>query len=221
MHLPSMGSASSPAVSPGAHRVRWLEGWTLTAAAAAAVVALTTAIVLAGHASGDALGLAIRTTARTSFALFALAFTASAAHRLWPGRFTRWQRRNRRYLGVAFAASHLTHAAAIATLAALDPASFHIRSGEMSRVPGLVGYGFAIAMAATSFDRTAAWLGRRAWRALHTVGALYLWIAFLNAFLTRALRMPGYWPAAGLAAAAMAIRIAAWAQGRAAAHRAR
>jgi hypothetical protein len=213
-----MGSASSPAVCPGAHRVRWLEGWTLTAAAAVAVAALSVAIVLVGHASGDALGLAIRTTARTSFALFALAFTASAAHRLWPGRFTRWQRRNRRYLGVAFAASHLIHAAMIATLAALDPAAFHVRVGEMSRVPGLVGYGFVIAMAATSFDRSAALLGRRGWRVLHTVGALYLWVAFLNAFLIRALRMPGYWPAVGLGVAAMAIRIAAWAQGRAAGH---
>jgi hypothetical protein len=216
-----MGSASSPAVSPGAHRVRGLEGWPLTAAAAGAVAALSVAIVLAGHASGDALGLAIRTTARTSFALFALAFTAAAAHRLWPGRFTRWQRRNRRYLGVAFAASHLTHAAMIATLAALDPAAFHVRVGEMSRVPGLVGYGFVIAMAATSFDRSAAWLGRRGWRVLHTVGSFYLWVAFLNAFLIRALRMPGYWPAVGLGVAAMAIRIAAWAQGRAARHGAR
>jgi sulfoxide reductase heme-binding subunit YedZ len=214
-----MGSSSllgrSPGSSPGARRIPWLEGWPLTAAAAAAVLALSLAIVLAGRGSGDAIALAIRTTARTSFALFALAFTASAAHRLWPGRFTRWQRRNRRYLGVAFAASHLTHAAMIATLVAVDPVSFHIRAGEMSRVPGLVGYGFVVAMAATSFDRSAAWLGRRAWRVLHTVGALYLWISFLNAFLTRALRMPGYWPAAGLAIAAMAIRIAAWLAGRA------
>jgi len=215
MHLPSMGSSSLLGRSPGARRVRWLEGWTLTAAAAAAVLALSLAIVLAGRASSDAIALAIRTTARTSFALFALAFTASSAHRLWPGRFTGWQRRNRRYLGVAFAASHLVHAALIATLAALDPVAFHIRAGEMSRVPGLIGYGFVIAMAATSFDRARAWLGPRVWQVLHTVGALYLWIAFLNAFLGRALRMPGYWPAAGLAIAAMAIRIAAWLAGRA------
>jgi DMSO/TMAO reductase YedYZ heme-binding membrane subunit len=196
-----------------AQRTRWLEGWPLTLALSALVVALAAAIVLAGRGGAGALGLAIRVTARTSFALFLGAFTASAAHRLWPGRFTRWQRRNRRYLGVAFAASHLAHGAAILALAALHPAAFHDRAGAMSQLPGLVGYGLLLAMTATSFDRTAAWLGPRAWKALHTVGSLYLWGAFANAFVSRALRMPAYGPAAALAIAAMALRIVAWRRG--------
>jgi DMSO/TMAO reductase YedYZ heme-binding membrane subunit len=84
----------------------------------------------------------------------------------------------------------------------------------MSRLPGLVAYGLLLAMAATSFDRTAAWLGPRAWKVLHLVGAIYLWGAFVNAFLVRALRMPGYWPAVVAAVAAMVLRIAAWRRGR-------
>mgnify|MGYP006151013733 CR=1 FL=1 len=38
-----------------------------------------------------------------AFALFALAFTASATWHFWPNALTRWQLRNRRHIGVAFA----------------------------------------------------------------------------------------------------------------------
>ena len=39
-------------------------------------------------------------------------------------------------------------------------------------------YLFLAAMTATSFDRTAAWLGARKWRLLHLVGGWYIWISF-------------------------------------------
>ena len=55
-----------------------LEGWTFTLAVAAAIAALTAAILWAGGTGAPAIGLALRATARTSFALFAAAFTASA-----------------------------------------------------------------------------------------------------------------------------------------------
>jgi sulfoxide reductase heme-binding subunit YedZ len=198
----------------GAVSAPWLEGWNLTLAAAAVVASLGLAIVLVDGASPRALGLAIRVTAWTSFALFTAAFTASALHRLWPGPFTRWQRRNRRYLGVGFAASHGLHAAAIVSLAKLYPIAFDDHARHVKAIPGLIGYALLAAMTATSFDRTAAWIGRRAWKLLHTVGALYLWGAFANAFITRALRMPGYWLPASAVLAAMALRIAAWWQQR-------
>jgi sulfoxide reductase heme-binding subunit YedZ len=193
---------------------RWLEGWPLTLLATAIIASLAAAIVLAGGAGPEAIGRAIRLTARTSFALFLAAFTASAAHRLWRSRFTRWQLRNRRYLGVAFAGSHAVHAAAIATLAVLAPVAFHDHAADMARAPGLIAYGFLAAMTATSFDRTAAWLGRRAWRALHLVGSIYLWGAFVQAFFRRALHAPGYWLPVALAVAAIAVRIIAWHRGR-------
>ena len=209
----------SEAPSPPVHRARpaaapWREGWTLTLIAGGAVTALALAIILGGNASAGAIGLAIRTTARTSFALFLAAFTASALHRLWPGPFTRWLRRNRRNLGVAFAISHGVHAAAIITLAVLQPAAFHA-TGDMGRVPGLIGYGFIALMTATSFDRTAAAIGPRAWRLLHTVGSLYLWGAFLQAFAKRAPHAPAYWPLVAIAVGALVLRVVAWRHQRA------
>ncbi|TMQ03057.1 MAG: hypothetical protein E6J90_13720 [Deltaproteobacteria bacterium] len=205
---------ASIAPRPERRTASWRDGWTLTLVAAAAIASLALAIILAGAASAEAIAAAIRFTARTSFALFLTAFTASAAHRLWPGHFTRWQRRNRRYLGVAFAASHAVHAAAIATLAVLQPAAFHARAADMARAPGLIAYGFIVAMTATSFDRTAAWLGRRAWKALHFTGSIYLWAAFVLGFGKRVPQAPGYWLPIAFAAAAMALRVVAWYRGR-------
>jgi DMSO/TMAO reductase YedYZ heme-binding membrane subunit len=215
MPSPLASTSASPHASTSAAPGRGrLEGWTLTLAAAAGIAAVSAAIVIAGAASAGALGAALRFTARTSFALFLLAFTASSLHRLWPGRFTRWQLRNRRYLGVGFAASHLIHAAAILALSALDPAAFVERAGAGSRIPGLVAYALLLAIAATSFDRTAAWLGRRAWTWLHRIGGWYLWLVFAQAFLRRAPHAPAYWLPAALAIAALALRVVAW-RGRA------
>ena len=136
--------------------------------------------------------MVIRFTARTSLLFFCLAFSAAALARLWPNAWTRWQRRNRRYLGVTFAASHALHAIAIVAFAKMDPAGFAEATSLASYIFGGIGYAFIIAMTATSFDRTAAWLGPRAWRALHLVGGYYLLLQFTVSFGKRIPDMPLY-----------------------------
>ncbi len=108
--------------------------------------------------SDEGLRAAIRVTARSSFLLFLGAFSASSLATFLPSAPTRWLLANRRYVGISFALSHLMHAAAIVTLA--------VRTGGGSlsaRMAGLIGggivYGLIIFMLATSFDRTAAWVG--------------------------------------------------------------
>ncbi len=123
--------------------------------------------------------MVIRITARTSLVLFALAFSAQAMLTLWPSALTRWQRRNRRQLGLAFAVSHTIHAAAILAFARMDPQAFHEHVMPGTLVSGGIAYAFIIAMAATSFDRTAAWMGPAAWRTLHWLGGYYLWVSFV------------------------------------------
>ena len=91
-----------------------LRGPALTLVLGAAVAAAAAFVVAMDGAGVEGVRLAIRLTARTSFFLFLLAFTAAPLSRLFPGPFTRWQRANRRYLGLAFASSHAVHAAAIA-----------------------------------------------------------------------------------------------------------
>ena len=152
----------------------------------------------------------IRATARASLLLFLLAFAASAMVRLLLGSLTRWQRRNRRYLGLAFAVSHALHLVAIVAFARLDPVAFWQVTNTSMVVTGGLAYLFIAAMAATSFDRAPALIGARSWSLLHRVGAWYIWLSFAVAFGRRAAIDPAYWPAMLLIAAALVIRILAW-----------
>eukprot|EP01035_Chromulina_nebulosa_P035093 gene35093-47158_t len=136
--------------------------------------------------------MVVRFTARSSLLLFCLAFAASSLARLWPAAGTHWLRRNRRYIGVSFAISHGIHAAAIIAFAVMAPALFMEATSPASFVFGSIGYAFIIAMTVTSFDRTAAMLGPRAWRILHTSGIYYLWVQFMISFGMRIPDMPNY-----------------------------
>jgi hypothetical protein len=157
-------------------------GWGLTAVVSLGLVAVSLGLLGQADFAVEGARAVIRFTARASFVLFCLAFSAAALYRLWPGAWTRWQRRNRRYLGVSFAASHFIHALAIIAFARLDPAQFHAGTGLGMYLLGGLGYVFIILMTATSFDATAAWLGPRAWRVLHLTGSYYISISFLTSF---------------------------------------
>jgi sulfoxide reductase heme-binding subunit YedZ len=169
----------------------WLRGWRLLGVLALLVVVAAAATV-ARAPDVDGVRAAIRLTARTSLVLFTLAFTASAAFRLWPSRFTRWQRQNRRQLGLAFAVSHGVHLVAIIAFARLDPHGFAARTTTGSLLSGSLAYAFIAAMSLTSFDRTAAWLGARRWRILHGAGSYYIWMSFVIAFAKRVPAEPAY-----------------------------
>src|ERR1700683_5113095 len=140
-------------------RQNWFDGWQLFAALTLILIALSVWIAGMRQFEVDGVRMVIRFTARTSLVLFCLAFGAAALARLWPNAWTRWQRRNRRYLGVSFAASHGIHAIAIACFAAMSPPLFAAATGIASYVFGGIGYAFIIAMTATSFDRSAAAIG--------------------------------------------------------------
>ena len=163
-------------------RQNWFEGWRLFAVLALTLVALSLWISGMRQFEVDGVRMVIRFTARTSLLFFYLAFGAAALARLWPNAWTRWQRRNRRTLGVTFAASHAIHAVAILCFAVMDPAGYADATSIASYVFGGIGYAFIIAMTATSFDRTAAAIGARAWRMLHLTGGYYLLLQFMVSF---------------------------------------
>jgi hypothetical protein len=192
-----------------------MNGWRLTGVLSLLLSAM--ALCLLGVQGWDAEGirLAIRATARTSLMLFVLAFTASAMVELLPSEATRWQRRNRRYLGVSFAVSHLIHLIAIVSLASIDQVLFWKLTNINTIVLAGTAYLFIAAMVATSFDRTAAWLGPRKWRLLHLLGGWYIWISFAVAIGKRVPVDRFYWPMAALVLAAGVVRlIAMWRRNR-------
>src|SRR5215831_244740 len=123
-------------------RQTWFEGWRLFALLALALTALCIWISGMRGFEVDGMRMVIRFTARTSLLFFCLAFSAAALARLWPNAFTRWQRRNRRTLGVTFAASHALHAVAILAFAQIDPAGFASATSLASYIFGGIGYAF-------------------------------------------------------------------------------
>src|SRR5271154_6635867 len=105
-------------------RQSWFEGWRLVGVLTLALAALCLWIAGMRQFEVEGVRMVIRFTARTSHLFFCLAFSAAALALLWPNAFTRWQRRNRRQLGVTFAASHTLHALAIVAFAIMDPAGY-------------------------------------------------------------------------------------------------
>jgi DMSO/TMAO reductase YedYZ heme-binding membrane subunit len=170
----------------------WFEGWRLFALLALTLMGLSVGIAGLRQFEVDGVRMVIRFTARTSLLLFCLAFGAGALARLWPNAWTRWLRRNRRPLGVSFAASHAIHAVAIVAFAAMSPPQFRDTTSMATFIFGSVSYAFIIAMTATSFDRTADAVGPRAWRILHLTGGYYLLLQFMVSFGKRIPDMPLY-----------------------------
>ena len=173
-------------------RQHWFDGWRLFGLLSLTLLGLSSWIAGMREFEVDGVRMVIRFTARTSLLLFCLAFSAAALARLWPNGGTRWLRRNRRYLGVTFAASHAIHLFAIACFAVMDPAAYAAATSIASYIFGGIGYAFIIAMTATSFDRTAALMGARAWRMLHLTGGYYLLLQFTVSFGKRIPDMPLY-----------------------------
>jgi DMSO/TMAO reductase YedYZ heme-binding membrane subunit len=185
-----------------------MNGWRLTGLLSLLLLAMAAGL-LALHPDVEGLRLAIRATARTSLVLFAAAFSAAALARLVPGEATRWQRRNRRHLGVSFAVSHAIHLAALVALARTDSGLFWSLTSPANIVLGGAAYLFIAAMAATSFDRTAAWLGPRKWRLLHLLGGWYVWLSFAVGIGKRLPQGPVYWAMMALVIAVAVVRLVA------------
>ncbi len=185
-----------------------MNGWPIVGWATLAVAAIVAAILAVVGSDEAGLRMAIRATARTSVFFFSLAFAASALRRRWPNAATSWLLRNRRQLGVSFAASHLIHLLVILALCGWTWHGLVERTPTVTLVGGGIAYVFIALMTATSFDQSAAWLGPRRWQRLHTVGAYYNWFIFALNFFVLAFKSAVYWPFAAMLAGSMGARLA-------------
>jgi methionine sulfoxide reductase heme-binding subunit len=184
-----------------------VDGWPLLGWSSVIIAGIVIAIIALFGWNEYSVRLVLRATARTSFILFTSAFIASPLHRRWPNPLNSWLLGNRRYLGVSFAVSHYFHLAAIITLARLAPEGFRREVDASALVVGGLAYGFLTAMTLTSFDRTAAIIGARAWRILHTAGVYYIWFIFFISYVPRSLVSIAYAPLGIVTVAALALRL--------------
>jgi DMSO/TMAO reductase YedYZ heme-binding membrane subunit len=153
--------------------------WRLVVIATAAMLAIEVAIIALYGTGEEAIRVTLRATSRVAGVLFVLAYTASAAHRLWPSPWTAWPLHNRRYLGLSVASAMTIHLIAIAMLIP------RFRPDEGGMTTFFLGGGAFVsmyAMAATSNDAAVRWLGGRNWARLHRFGLHYLWIVLTFTF---------------------------------------
>ncbi|MEI9850064.1 MAG: GFA family protein [Sphingomonas sp.] len=208
LHRCEARAARGPAAGTDTLSGRWRAGgkrW-LIAAAAGGALAICAGAALAPGSFDERLGLATRLTARWSVLWFLAAFVAQPLHRIYGGFWT-WLLRQRRYVGLGFAAAHTIHGASFVwQLSATDttrPLVVYIVGGA--------GYVLMFAMAATSNDASMRALGRN-WKRLHTTGIWLIWFIFTVSYSGRIFK-PGTLLLGGvmtaLLAAAALIRIPA------------
>jgi methionine sulfoxide reductase heme-binding subunit len=186
----------------------WKTGWNVTLWLSLLVLAAT-AMQFAMQGGIEGVHAVTRLTARTSLLLFLAAFTASALAQFFPSSMTKWLRKNRRYLGVAFAFSHLVHLIFIFIYAKVDPGTFWASRTPGSLIGPSITYVLIFAMAATSFDRTARVIGAKAWRWLHWLGGYAILFTFMIAYGGRATESAFYIPFFTLLVMALLLRIGA------------
>ncbi|GAM98046.1 inner membrane protein [alpha proteobacterium U9-1i] len=187
-----------------------------TPAVIGAVTISALAIVAYGFATNDGwneegAGAAARLTARFSFPIFVLAWSASALARLWPGGWRSVVLRRRRAIGLSFAAAHFVHLGAL-LIAVLV---FGDQPKPTTVFGGGAGYVLIAAMALTSNDAAVRAMGPRNWKLLHAVGGYAIATIFAVSYLGRVETNPALGvPAMILIGAAALLRLAAWLKSR-------
>lgn len=153
-------------------------------------IILAGALAIAGVLAGFWLGAdhaddwlhAARYTARASFAVFLIVYSASSLLRLWPSPLTKTLVRHRRQWGLGFALAHTIHLAALAyyNIIILN------MPGLQSLLGGGLAYGLMFVMAATSNNASMRIMGRW-WKRLHILGIHWIWFIFTFSYFGRLL----------------------------------
>jgi DMSO/TMAO reductase YedYZ heme-binding membrane subunit len=139
-------------------------------------VAAPTFVILAPDAMDESnLGLALRVTARLAFVIYIIVFVTRPLRQIVPMPLTLALFRNRRYIGISFAAVMTMHLALISWLLL-----YVVDEGRSltSLTPGIVTYMLITLMLVTSFDAPARALGSKYWRRLHKTGLYWIGAIF-------------------------------------------
>lgn len=169
--------------------------------------------------AGEGVSHMIAYSVRFAIPLIFVVTAASAMQQLFPGPFTTWWLRNRKFLGLAFAVAMAWQGLFIFIMSNWFRdyyyADIYLLRDELE---GSVGYLFLAAMVATSFHAGRKRLTPQQWKVLHTAGIYFLWAYPFSVYWwnlsyydnPQVLDHVLYW--AGFLA--VAVRIAAWGRRR-------
>ena len=125
---------------------------------------------------GEAVSSMIQLSVRCAVPLLYLAFAASSLHALRPGLYSRWLLRNRKIIGLCFAAAMAWQLLFILWMLVFHTQYYVEEVYVLSdAVEGAVGYTFLIGMVLTSFKFGRRRLSPGQWKLLHRSGIYWLW----------------------------------------------
>jgi hypothetical protein len=158
---------------------RLLNGWPLfVLIAAVTFAAICLGLLFKGLSTPEATISMIRLSVQLASPWIFLAFVATALVQLFPGSFSRWLLRNRRYIGLSFAAGFGWQAVFIAVLFALHADYYwQVLHNTADLTLRLLSYLLLLALTVTSFFPVRRAMRPRGWRVLHLVGIWYFWAA--------------------------------------------
>jgi hypothetical protein len=152
----------------------WNLFWLITAPISLAIVFTMTRVDLS---SAEGVSSMIQLSVRCAVPWLFLAFAASSLQVVFPGPFSRWLSRNRKIIGLCFAAAMAWQLTFILWLVGIHTEYYVNDVYVLSDVvEGVVGYAFLIAMVLTSFKFGRSLLSPRQWKLLHTSGIYWLWV---------------------------------------------
>ena len=153
--------------------------------------------------------IAIRASAKISFFLFCIAFSASALHFFIKNAFSYWLRMNRKYWGISFAISHFIHLVFLGLLQYCFHPVFNL-AATTSLLAGGIAYLFIVLMFLTSFPTFAKYLSQQQWKWLHTIGGYWIWSIFMSSYWKRSMTEWEYVPYVVILLLVLGLRLAKW-----------
>ena len=118
----------------------------------------------------------IQLSVRCSVPWIFLVFATSALQKIFPGEFTRWLLKNRKYFGLVFAATMAWQGSFILWMV-LVHTDYYVNEVYVMRdaIEGTIGYAFLLALTVTSFQFARKRMRAKRWRLLHLSGVYFLW----------------------------------------------
>lgn len=195
----------------------WGLFWLITAPISLAVVL---AMMRVDLSAAEDVSSMIQLSVRCAVPWLYLAFAASSLQVVFPGALSRWALRNRRIIGLCFAAAMAWQLFFILWLVGIHTEYYVSEVYVLSDVvEGAVGYAFLISMVLTSFKFGRSRLTQKQWKLLHTTGIYWLWVYAWSVYWFNLFYYPGpalpidhvyYW--GGLLA--WSLRLFAWSKNR-------
>ncbi len=201
-----MNTANATDISAGRPtKRRSVTRWLPVIAAAVIAASAVAAGLLSGGISAEGWLLAARWTARVGAAFFVIVFIIGPVWRTGAAPWIAPMMRARRHWGLAFAAAHTIHLAALTTFFLVSP----LEVAAITIIFGGFAYVLILAMSATSNRLSKRAMGRW-WDRLHLFGMIYIWVIFTQSYAGRLADPESLWIGiigTSLFAVAMLLRI--------------